>query len=198
MVLKPDHIPRNIQTFYPKPLDSMMYILMEGRIIDQQPNQIFQIIQETSKGEYDIILCIQPPVAVNPLNGKLTPAIVIGYGIRQLNLPASAPNAEIGISKKIPHSLFLQTIDFNCETFSELFVHRSFNEFAAPSVKFNFKANLFPEIVIYQFIQQDYTIEQVAVPLAPRGSLVYLCPSLVIWVLGQSKNSYLLNVKLCG
>ncbi|KAA6360186.1 MAG: hypothetical protein EZS28_044285, partial [Streblomastix strix] len=53
---------------------------------------------------------------------------------------------------------------------------------------FNYIANIFAGIVIVQFTQQVYTIEQVAVPLAANGARVYLTPDDVSQFTGQSKN----------
>ncbi|KAA6312102.1 MAG: hypothetical protein EZS28_055985, partial [Streblomastix strix] len=47
------------------------------------------------------------------------------------------------------------------------------------AAKLSYNANLPAGIVIYQLTQHDYAIEQVVLPLAPNGALVYLYPSLV-------------------
>ncbi|KAA6398808.1 MAG: hypothetical protein EZS28_005663 [Streblomastix strix] len=48
----------------------------------------------------------------------------------------------------------------------------------------SYKAKLFLGIVICLLTQHDYTIEHVALPLAPSGARVYLCPSLLIRNIG--------------
>ncbi|KAA6395100.1 MAG: hypothetical protein EZS28_009367, partial [Streblomastix strix] len=48
------------------------------------------------------------------------------------------------------------------------------------AAKLSYKAKLFLVIVICQLTQHDYTIERVALPLAPSDARVYRCPSLVI------------------
>ncbi|KAA6366413.1 MAG: hypothetical protein EZS28_038060 [Streblomastix strix] len=50
-------------------------------------------------------------------------------------------------------------------------------------------------MVIVQLTQQVQTQQQVALPLAPSGALVYLVPPEVKVFLGQSKNSCLDNAK---
>ncbi|KAA6371352.1 MAG: hypothetical protein EZS28_033123 [Streblomastix strix] len=53
---------------------------------------------------------------------------------------------------------------------------------------FNYMANIFASIVIVQFTQHFYTIEQVASPLAANEARVYLTPDDVSQFTGQSKN----------
>ncbi|KAA6319227.1 MAG: hypothetical protein EZS28_054845 [Streblomastix strix] len=67
----------------------------------------------------------------------------------------------------------------------------AFNSLASAPITshlFNYMANIFAGIVIVQFTQHVYTIEQVAVPLAANGARVYLTPDDVSQFIGQSKN----------
>ncbi|KAA6395990.1 MAG: hypothetical protein EZS28_008481 [Streblomastix strix] len=50
---------------------------------------------------------------------------------------------------------------------------------AATAALLSYYANLSAGIVIYQLTLHDYAIEQVVLPFAPNGALVYLYPSLV-------------------
>ncbi|KAA6394612.1 MAG: hypothetical protein EZS28_009859 [Streblomastix strix] len=192
--------------------------------------------------------------------------MVIKSGILQLKLPAA--NFETGISKKIPQCLIALTIDSNDDTLTELFVHKSDNEFAAITAYSQAQINVSQSfvlslqiiiylngpqaveqpihslicslgligyqlgsaptcivrgqlsngssnalkfilalanagvvisvagVVIYQLTQHDYAIERVILPHAPNGALVYLLPSLVSQVTGQSKNSYVPRLKV--
>ncbi|KAA6380754.1 MAG: hypothetical protein EZS28_023718, partial [Streblomastix strix] len=60
---------------------------------------------------------------------------------------------------------------------------------------FNYIPIVLAGIVIVELTQQVQTQQQVALPLAPSGALVYLVPPEVKVFLGQSKNSCLDNAK---